>query len=118
MAPYAGPSPQQVVRMLREPDVERRLPLSMGGPAGPTAQVGLREGRWCLYRLVTDDEAFGAFANERWKAKEPLFPEHRMQFLVPGEILVAADSRTELVAALERVELWLDEGYELRLGPR
>ena len=104
--------------MLREPDVERRLPLSMGGPAGPTAQVGLRDGRWCLYRLVTDEDAFRAFADERWKNEEPLFPEHRMQFLVPGETLVAAGSRTELLAALERIDLWLDESYELQMRPR
>jgi len=104
--------------MLREPDVERRLPLSMGGPAGPTAQVGLRDGRWCLYRLASDDEAFMAFARARWKAGEPLYPEHRMQFLVPGEILVAAGSRIELLAALEQLELWLDESYQLQLRAR
>jgi hypothetical protein len=115
MAPYAAPSIQQLIDMLTEPDVERRLPLSTGGPAGPTARIGLRDGRWCLFRLAVDGAAWDAFAKARWAAGEPLFPEHRMQFLVPGEILLSAEGRTELLALLREREPWLDDDYQVQL---
>ncbi|MCX4245663.1 hypothetical protein [Paraliomyxa miuraensis] len=115
MAPYAAPSLQQIIDMLADPDVERRLPLSTGGPAGPTAQIGLRDGRWCLYRLAIDGVAYDAFIEALREANEPLFPEHRMRFLVPGEILLQADGRTELLALLRKRKPWLDDDYQVQL---
>lgn len=118
MAPYASPSPQALIARLQDPAVEAALPLSMGGPAGPTAQFGRLDGQWCLYRLRVDDAAYMAFADARHQAGEPLFPEHRMQFLRPGEVLLRAPSREALLEALAPVEVVLDEQYQVQLRPK
>ncbi|MEM9453408.1 MAG: hypothetical protein AAGF11_04465 [Myxococcota bacterium] len=115
MAPYFSPPPDVVIGRLAEPRIEAELPLSMGGPAGPTAQIGVLDGQWCLYHLRCDDAAFMAFADEQQRTGQPLFPEHRMRFLVPGEVLVRADDRKSLMAALAGVEATFDANYRLQL---
>lgn len=101
--------------MLGDPEVEQRLPLSLGGPAGPTAEVGIVDGRWCLYRLDIDGAAYSEFVERVRSTGEPFYPEHRWQFLVHGEILLAADDREGLRAALERADARLDSHYQVKL---
>ncbi len=118
MAPYCSPPPRDIIGRLAEPGIEAELPLSMGGPSGPTAQIGLLDGQWCLYHMASDDAAFMAFADAQHAAGKPLFPEHRMRFLIPGEVLVRAADRQGLVDALARYDAKFDANYRLQLEPR
>lgn len=118
MAPFAGPSPEALIERLRQRNIEAELPLSMGGPGGPTAQFGIIDGEWCLYRMRVDEDAWMAFATERNDTDQPLYPEHRMQFLRPAKVLLRAPSRTALLDELAKVEVTLGSNYEVEVRPR
>jgi len=118
MAPYCSPPPEDVIARLAEPGIEAELPLSMGGPSGPTAQIGLLEGQWCLYRMASDQTAYMAFIDELQREGKPLFPEHHMRFLIPGEVLVRARDRKGLIDALAEYDVKFDANYRLQLEPR
>ncbi len=111
MAPFAGLTPEAVGALLRDREVERRLPLAMGGPAGPTLCVGLLDGDWCLYHMAADDEGFAAFARAQVAANKPLYPEHKMRFLIPGEVVLRRSNRREFLAAYLKLEISFDASY-------
>ena len=94
------------------------LPLSMGGPAGPTVIIDRIDGSWCVCTLGIDEAAWQAFADERHRTGQPLFPEHRMQFLRSDQFLLRCPSREALLERFAAVELVLDEGYRPSLRPR
>ncbi len=118
MAPFAGLTPEVVGTLLRDPAVEDRLPLAMGGPSGPTLCVGLLDGDWCLYHMAADNAGFDAFARAQAEANKPLYPEHRMRFLVPGEVVLRRPSRREFLAAYANLEIRFNSSYRAIIRER
>lgn len=104
--------------LLRRRDVEDQLPLAMGGPSGPTLCVGLLDGDWCLYHMAEDSAGWMAFAQARADAGEPLFPEHRMRFLIPGEVVLRCSSRGDFIKAYAELEITFDASYRAIIRSR
>ena len=118
MAPFAGLDPDAAVELLRDPTVVDRLPLTMGGPGGPTVQIGLMEGQWCVWTMKVDEAAYTAFFEEQQRTGGPLYPEHRMRFLRPHEVLMRCDDREAMLRRFATVRLVLDANYQPSLQPR
>ena len=62
--------------------------------------------------LGIDEAAWQAFADERHRTGQPLFPEHRMQFLVPDEVLLRESTREAFIEAFAALEISFDERYQ------
>ncbi|MCA9688898.1 MAG: hypothetical protein KC636_04765 [Myxococcales bacterium] len=118
MAPFCSPTQEMVLATLHKRDAASHLPIGMGGPAGPSIAVGLLDGDFCLYRLRVDDDAYMAFAMALHEAGKPLFPEHRMQFLVPDEVLLRESTREAFIEAFAALEISFDERYQPVIKPR
>ena len=83
MAPFIGPKKEKVLRILRSPDYEPRLPMWIG-MMSPKAMMRLHEGRFQLVPLVLDEEAAAAEGDRRIARGEAWLPEMTWAFLRPG----------------------------------
>ncbi|MBN8227885.1 hypothetical protein JYK02_10225 [Corallococcus macrosporus] len=71
------------------------------GSGSPTAVISVKEGQWRLEPLVLDAEANARRYQESMKDTGMWMPEMGWPSLMPGEPVIAADSREAFVAKLE-----------------
>lgn len=103
MAPYIGPSREQVLRWLRSANPASRLPITLGVYA-PQAIIDRDDKRWILCPLELDDEAARKAGEEARSNGEPWMPEMQWDFLEKSAPLVAAETIHDFVEALESLE--------------
>src|SRR5262249_48947486 len=87
MAPFQGPSREQLIAMLRARGAERKLPITLGRYA-PQAVVEKQGGKWRLRELALDDAASNAYGAKQLEGGQNFMPENTWQFLAPDKVLL------------------------------
>ena len=104
MAPFKGPTRQEVLKILKSWFARRKLPLSLSKDGTPAGVIRLEDGRWCLRRLQMNEAKRKAEYDRRQAEGDTYYmPEMTWRFLEPGELLASARDRREFVSLIEKL---------------
>jgi len=98
MAPFQGPSREQLLTLLRR-GTKESVTL---GKYEPQAVVLCDGGEWKILALEEDPQLV-AEMQERQRAEGYLMPEHYFSCKRPGRVLLSAPSRDAFIAAVEKM---------------
>lgn len=103
MAPYIGPSREQVLRWLRSANPDSRLPITLG-VYSPQAIIDRDDDGWKLCPLVLDRDAATQAGEEARSNGENWMPEMQWEFLEKAKPLIAASTTLAFIEAVETME--------------
>lgn len=105
MAPFKGPTRQEVLKILKGWFAKRKLPLSLSKDGTPAGVICLEEGKWCLRRLEMNEARQKADYDRRQAEGDNYYmPEMTWRFLEPGVLLASAEDKNEFVSLIERLD--------------
>ena len=108
MAPFAGPTRDDVIAKLRSKRPHKHLPITLGD-GQPLAVIDREDtpddARWLLRLLSVDDDQATAEGERRLAAGEPWLPEMRWQFALPADVVLEATTAAGLADAIEAANL-------------
>jgi hypothetical protein len=114
-APMRGPSREALIKILRRPDAEVHLPLTLAR-FSPDAIVRKEGARWVIRKLIEDDEAVKKAYQEAISAEKGFREENTWRFRRPGPIIVEATTKEDFIHAIMKMK-W-DFGDEDGRGER
>jgi len=100
MAPFQGPSQEELIALLKKTSPQRFQPVTLGRYA-PQAVVEFSNGLWTLSPLTINQEKAKAAGKAALKRGESWMPEMEWQFLEKGEPQIAASATSEFIAEIE-----------------
>lgn len=107
MAPFVGPTRNDVLAKLRGKHPHKHLPITLGH-GQPVAVIDRHDApedaRWLLCTLAVDDERAQAEGERRLAAGEPWMPEMRWQFAEPADVVLQATTAAGLAEAIESAD--------------
>lgn len=103
MAPYIGPSREQVLRWLRSANPASRLPITLG-VYSPQAIIDREDDSWTLCPLELDHDAATEAGQKARATGEPWMPEMKWEFLKKAAPLISEETIDDFIRALERLE--------------
>ncbi len=98
MAPFQGPSREQLIELLRA-NPNQSITL---GKYEPQAVV-VHEAAWRI-QLLEEDPELVREVQERQRAEGYLMPEHYFSCNRPGRILIEADELDDFIRLIERMD--------------
>jgi hypothetical protein len=107
-APMRGPSRQALLKILRRPDAEDHLPITLA-KYRPDAVVRKEGDVWVIRALVEDREAVHKASEEAMARGDNFMDEHTWRFLHPGKILIEAATREDFIKKIKGMDWYYGE---------
>jgi hypothetical protein len=102
-APMRGPSKEALIKILRRPDAEKQLPITLA-KYSPDAIVRKEDNQWVIRILVTDGMATKKAFEKAMANNQSFMDENAWRFRYPGPILVEAATKEDFINAIEKIK--------------